>query len=81
MPRTAKTIGFSVPPKLKKEVETLAKKAGMTKSELFREMVRAYKQREFETEFYALQRKLSKRARERGIFTEEDVERIVLEGR
>lgn len=74
-------MGFSVPPKLKKEVESLAKEAGMTKSELFREMVRAYKQREAEREFYSLQRRISKRAREKGIFTEEDVERIVFEGR
>ena len=81
MPRIAKTMGFSVPPKLKKEVESLAKKVGMTKSELFREMVRAYKQREAEREFYSLQRRISKKAREKGIFTEEDVERIVFEGR
>jgi len=81
VPRIAKTMGFSVPPKLKKEVESLAKKVGMTKSELFREMVRAYKQREAEREFYSLQRRISKKAREKGIFTEEDVERIVFEGR
>jgi metal-responsive CopG/Arc/MetJ family transcriptional regulator len=42
MGRTTKVIGFSVPPTLVKEVETLAKEEHRTKSELFREMVRVY---------------------------------------
>lgn len=43
MPRTARTIGFSVPPELADEVERLAAEEGRTKSELFREMVRVYR--------------------------------------
>ncbi len=43
MSRTTKIIGFSVPPTVVKEVETLAKRERRTKSELFREMVRVYK--------------------------------------
>lgn len=74
-------MGFSVPPKLKREVEALAKKEGMTKSELFREMIRAYKQLEAEREFFAVQRKISERVRKKGKFTEEEIEKIVLEGR
>jgi hypothetical protein len=42
MPRTTKTLGFSVPPTVVREVESLAKKERRTKSELFREMVRVY---------------------------------------
>jgi hypothetical protein len=42
MARTTKTLGFSVPPAVLKEVETLARKERRTKSELFREMVRVY---------------------------------------
>jgi metal-responsive CopG/Arc/MetJ family transcriptional regulator len=42
MPRTTKTLGFSVPPTVVKEVESLARKERRTKSELFREMVRVY---------------------------------------
>jgi len=42
MGRTSKILGFSVPPTLVKEVETLAKQERRTKSELFREMVRVY---------------------------------------
>src|SRR5450432_824390 len=42
MSRSTKTMGFSVPPTVAREVETLAKKERRTKSELFREMVRVY---------------------------------------
>ena len=43
MSRTTKIIGFSVPPAMVREVETLAKQERRTKSELFREMVRVYR--------------------------------------
>ena len=43
MGRTAKVIGFSVPPVLVQEVEQIAKEEQRSKSELFREMVRIYK--------------------------------------
>jgi metal-responsive CopG/Arc/MetJ family transcriptional regulator len=43
MSRTTKIMGFSVPPMIVKEVETLAKQERRTKSELFREMVRVYR--------------------------------------
>ena len=36
-------MGFSVPPTVVKEVETLARQERRTKSELFREMVRVYR--------------------------------------
>ncbi len=42
MARTTKTLGFSVPPAVVKQVETLARQERRTKSELFREMVRVY---------------------------------------
>jgi metal-responsive CopG/Arc/MetJ family transcriptional regulator len=42
MSRTTKIMGFSVPPTVVREVETLAKQERRTKSELFREMVRVY---------------------------------------
>lgn len=43
MGRTARTIGFSVPPEVADEIERLAAEEGRTKSELFREMVRVYR--------------------------------------
>ena len=48
MARTTKTLGFSVPPEVLKEVESLAKKERRTKSELFREMVRVYQRFRFQ---------------------------------
>jgi hypothetical protein len=43
MSRTTQVMAFSVPPKVAKEVETLARRERRTKSGLFREMVRVYK--------------------------------------
>ena len=40
--RTSRILGFSVPPAMVEEVESLAKEERRTKSELFREMVRVY---------------------------------------
>jgi predicted transcriptional regulator len=44
MPKSSTSIvvGFSVPPTLAREVNSLAKRERRTKSELFREMVRVY---------------------------------------
>jgi hypothetical protein len=42
MGRATKILGFSVPPSVVKEVESLARIERRTKSELFREMVRVY---------------------------------------
>lgn len=81
MVRTAETLGFSVPPQLKKEIEEIAKKEGRTKSELFREMVKAYKELQFEKEFFNLQRSLTRKARKKGIYTEADIERLIFEDR
>jgi metal-responsive CopG/Arc/MetJ family transcriptional regulator len=41
--RTSRVVGFSVPPAVLREVESLAKAERRTKSELFREMVRVYR--------------------------------------
>lgn len=43
MGRTTSILGFSVPPAVVREVETLARQEHRTKSELFREMVRVYR--------------------------------------
>lgn len=43
MGRTARTLGFSVPPAVAEEIDRLAAEEGRTKSELFREMVRVYR--------------------------------------
>lgn len=81
MPRTATTLGFSVPPALKKEVETMARDAGMTKSELFRDMLRTYKQARAEQQFFAVQKSVARYAHTAGAYTEEDIEKMVFEDR
>lgn len=81
MPRTAKTIGFSVSEQMIKEVETLAKSQGMTKSEFFREMLRAYKQNRTRNEFFDIQQKISRRAQAMGIYTEAKIEKLINEER
>ncbi len=81
MGRTTQVLGFSVPPEVANEVEALAAREGTTKSELFRRMVEAYKEHLDEQEFFALHDRMARRARNRGTFTEADIERIVFEDR
>lgn len=81
MGRTAVTIGFSVPPETAKLVDRMAANEGRTRSELFREMVRVYReQRELEV-FEDLAAYGRARATERGIRSEADVERLIAESR
>jgi len=81
MARKTKVLGFSVAPDLAKEYEQLAERHGTTKSELFRRMVESYTEKIDEEEFFRLQRKMTRRARQKGVFTEKEVERIVFEDR
>jgi len=81
MARKTTVLGFSVSPDLAKEYERLAEREGTTKSELFRRMVQTYKAELNDQEFQRLQRKMARRARKRGILTEQEVERIVFEDR
>lgn len=81
MGRKTRVLGFSVAPAIAAEYERLAEREGRTKSELFRQMVEAYKAKLEEEEFYRLQRKMARRARRKGIFSEKEVERLVFENR
>ena len=63
------------------EMERLAEEEGVSKSELVRLMFRAYRRERSEDEFLRLQRELTPRVKELGGESEEDVERLVLEGR
>lgn len=77
--RVAMTI--SLPPEIAKDYERLAQQQVKNKSQLFRDMFLLYKEQTLEREFFELQRYGTKLAKGRGILTEEDVERIVFEGR
>jgi hypothetical protein len=81
MSRRTKVVGFSVAPELAEEYEQLAARQQLSKSELFRQMVNAYKAKLEEEEFFRLQNKMARRARTKGIFTEKEVERIIFADR
>jgi len=81
MSRRTKVVGFSVAPELAEEYEQLAARQRLNKSELFRQMIEAYKEKLEEEEFFRLQRKMGGRARQKGVFTEQEVEQIVFEDR
>jgi hypothetical protein len=81
MPRRTRVLGFSVSPEIANEYERLARHEGRSKSELFREMIAAYKAKRAEEEFLKLQARMSRRARAQGVLTEKDVERLVFEDR
>ncbi len=69
---------MSIPERLAEEMERMAEEEGVSKSELVRLMVRAYRRERSEEDFLRLQRELSPKAKELGIESEEDVERLVL---
>lgn len=81
MGRKTTVVGFSVSPTIAKEYDRLSVRQGTTKSELFRRMVETYKARLDEEAYFGLQRKMAKKARVTGVFTEKEVERIVFEDR
>ena len=81
MPRRTRVLGFTVSPEIADEYERLAKRERRSKSDLFREMIAAYKARRAEEEFQRLQARMSRRARAAGVLTEKNVERLVFEDR
>jgi metal-responsive CopG/Arc/MetJ family transcriptional regulator len=75
--RASKVLAVSVPPAAADEFDRLAEAEGRNKSELFREMLRVYRDyRETQT-FESLQRYGAAEARRRGIHDERDVERLI----
>ena len=81
MARRRAAITISLPPEIAEDYERIAQKEAKNKSQLFRDMFVLYKKEAGEQEFFELQRYGSKLARGKGILTEKDVERIVIEGR
>jgi metal-responsive CopG/Arc/MetJ family transcriptional regulator len=77
--RVAVTI--SIPSGLAKEYDRLARTTAKNRSQLFREMFESYRRLQGEETFEKLQRYGARKARERGIRTERDVERLVFEDR
>lgn len=68
----------SIPPLLSKEALKIAREESRTKSELIREALRRYLENRT---FDRIRQKLSRRFQRMGIKTEEDIERLIDEGR
>lgn len=81
MARTTKVVSVSMPPDLAQEIDRMAKAAHKKRSEFFRELIDVYRRSRLEEEWRDLQRYGARKAREAGVFTEEDIDRIVFEGR
>jgi metal-responsive CopG/Arc/MetJ family transcriptional regulator len=74
-------VTVSLPPDLARKFERWAKAEAKNKSQLFRDMLRAYEQRRLEQEFFELQRYGARQARKKGILTEARVEALVFRDR
>jgi metal-responsive CopG/Arc/MetJ family transcriptional regulator len=74
-------VTVSLPPDLARKFERWAKAEAKNKSQLFRDMFRAYEQRRSEQEFFELQRYGARQARKKGILTEAHVEALVFRDR
>ena len=69
---------ISIPPPLSREAERTAQEESRTKSELIREALRRYLE---ERSFHRAQNRLTRRLQKLGIQSEEDIERLIDEGR
>jgi metal-responsive CopG/Arc/MetJ family transcriptional regulator len=81
MKRRRVAVTISLPPEIAQDYERIADQEAKNKSQLFRDMFSLYREKTLEREFFDLQRYGAKTAREKGILTEKDVEKIVFEGR
>ncbi len=81
MKRKRVAITISMPPEIAEDYNRLAEQLAKNRSVLFREMFQSYKKQVLEQEFYRLQIYGTVLARNKGIFTEEDVEKLVFNGR
>ena len=81
MGRNRVAVTISIPPRLAADYDRLARNTAKNRSQLFREMFELYRASQEEEAFRSLQRYGRRKARERGILTERDVERLVFEDR
>ena len=79
--RTSKVLSVSLPPEAATDFDRIAREEGRNKSELFREMLRVYRLWQRDERFESLQRRSADRARAVGVFTEDDVDRLIQEFR
>jgi len=75
--RSTKILSFSLSPEMAADIEDLARKERRSKSELFREMVHVYKERQAEAEWRDLFAFGEKTAKRFGIKNDDELFRIL----
>jgi hypothetical protein len=74
---TAVKKTISLPPKLAKEVEDIAREEGKPLSVVIQDALRLARKERVKKEFYQIQDYWSRKAKEKGILTEKDLERYL----
>ena len=74
---TAVKKTISLPPKLAKEVEDISREEGKPLSALIQDALRLARKERIKKEFYQIQDYWSRKAKEKGILTEKDLERYL----
>jgi len=74
---TAVKKTISLPPDLAKEVEETAREEGKPVSAVIQDALRFAKRERLKREFYQVQNYWSRKAKEKGILTEKDLERYL----
>lgn len=76
MPTAVKKT-ISLPPELAEEIERIAAEERRTLSAVIQDTIRASRKERLKKEFYQIQNYWSRRAKERGVLTEKDLERYL----
>lgn len=74
---TAVKKTISLPPKLAKEVEEIAREEGKPLSAVIQDALRLARKERIKKEFYQIQDYWSRKAKEKGILTEKDLDRYL----
>jgi metal-responsive CopG/Arc/MetJ family transcriptional regulator len=74
---TAVKKTISLPPKLAKEVEDISREEGKPLSVVIQDALRLARKERIKKEFYQIQDYWSRKAKEKGILTEKDLERYL----
>ncbi|MBI4654318.1 MAG: ribbon-helix-helix protein, CopG family [Nitrospirae bacterium] len=74
---TAVKKTISLPPDLAKELETIATEEGKTVSAIVQDALRITRKERLKREFYQIQGYWSRKAKEKGILTEKDIEKYL----
>ena len=74
---TAVKKTISLPPELAREIEEIAREEGKPLSAVIQDALKLAKKERLKKEFYQIQNYWSRKAKEKGILTEKDLERYL----